>query len=48
MNASQNALTGGVLICKGTEDDQGQMTSLDNTDHALSLVVVEGTENILY
>ena len=27
MNALQNGLTGGVLLCKGTEDGDGQMVT---------------------
>jgi len=43
MNALQNSLTGGVLICKGTEDDAtGEVVMGGQGHNAMSLVVVEG------
>jgi U4/U6 small nuclear ribonucleoprotein PRP3 len=41
VNASQNSLTGGVLTCKGIEDEFGGIV-LEPGDEALTLVVVEG------
>lgn len=41
VNASQNSLTGGVLACKGTEDEFGQIV-MEPGDEAITLVVVEG------
>ena len=44
MNALQSQLTGGALLCKGTEDNDGVMV-LDEGEQRkgmMSLVVVEG------